>query len=208
MSSPGSKPQSPSPKVTIEKNTIDPAIEITDLNNSEQVTPKEPEESTSNEPESNNSATPNAWQAIFSPQHNAYYFYNTLTNETTWTNPLQPEPSTSSAAPAAEGDATDAASPTASTSKSPQPESAESRIQTGPSASTSSYVALQAAAIAQGIDPSLAYLDPSLVSPSAISGPAPSHTYTAKFNARTGAFSTATARDPGHLSEYEVRYIT
>jgi hypothetical protein len=63
---------------------------------------------------------------------------------------------------------------------------------------------MQAAAIAAGIDPSLAYLDPSLAaSTSAAAGPAP-NTFTAKFNARTGAFTAGGARDPGHLSEFEV----
>jgi len=72
-----------------------------------------------------------------------------------------------------------------------------------PSASASHYAAMQAAAIAAGIDPSLAYLDPSLAaSTSAAAGPAP-NTFTAKFNARTGAFTAGGARDPGHLSEFE-----
>lgn len=134
---------------------------------------------------------PNAWQAIFSPQHNAYYFYNSETNETTWTNPLQPPDSTTpTPAPSA-----DVASASASTSKSPEPSQ--------PEASTSSHNALQQAAIAAGIDPSLAYLDPSLAM-SASTG-APPNTFTAKFNARTGAFTAADSRDPGHLSEFEVR---
>ena len=59
---------------------------------------------------------------------------------------------------------------------------------------------IQATAAAQGIDPSLAFLDPSLAAgPSA----APANAYTARFNARTGAFARVDARDPSHLSEYE-----
>lgn len=59
---------------------------------------------------------------------------------------------------------------------------------------------MQAAATAQGIDPSLAYLDPSLAAgPSHI----PNGAFTAKFNARTGAFAKPDARDPTHLSEYD-----
>ncbi|KAL5520801.1 hypothetical protein ACEPAF_2804 [Sanghuangporus sanghuang] len=66
--------------------------------------------------------------------------------------------------------------------------------------STSSLVSAQEAAAAAGIDPDLAYLDPALVAgPSA---PAP-FSYTAKFNARTGAFASPDARDPEHVSEYE-----
>lgn len=118
------------------------------------------------------------WQAIWAPSHNAYYFYNTVTQETTWTNPLQQADNT-------------ATSPTPSTSTSPPA--------TYQPPSSSSYD-IQVAALAQGIDPSLAYLDPSLAA--GPSNPA-AFTYTAKFNARTGAFARADARDPTHLSEFE-----
>lgn len=119
------------------------------------------------------------WQAIWSPAHNTYYFYNSMTQETTWANPLQStgEPSTSAA-----------------------PESSTSLTEASTSGSTSSIYDLQAAAAAQGIDPSLAHLDPSLAA-----GPSsnPAFSYTAKFNARTGAFAKPDGRDPTHLSEYE-----
>ncbi|KAK0458499.1 uncharacterized protein EV420DRAFT_1222315, partial [Desarmillaria tabescens] len=106
------------------------------------------------------------WQAIFSPQHNTYYFYNAVTGQTTWENPLMPQPQ-------------------------PQPEAAAS------SSSSSSYDA----ALAAGIDPSLAYLDPSLSA--GPSGSVGAYTATAKFNARTGRFTANDARDPSHMSEYE-----
>lgn len=64
---------------------------------------------------------------------------------------------------------------------------------------------MQAAALAQGIDPSLAYLDPSFAASSS-STPIPGAalpSFTAKFNARTGQFTSAAGRDPSHLSEYE-----
>ena len=64
------------------------------------------------------------------------------------------------------------------------------------------YEQLQAAAIAQGIDPALAYLDPSLLNSTAAPG-GPIPTFTAKFNRHTGAFAKQDARDPSHLSEYE-----
>ena len=111
-----------------------------------------------------NAHTNGDWQAIWSPQHNMYYFYNTRTKETTWTNPLQPP-----------GDA-------AGSSTEPKMSSTE------------------AAAIAAGIDPSLAYLDPSLAA--GPSNPA-AYTYAAKFNARTGAFTAMDGRNPDHVSEYE-----
>ncbi|EPS96386.1 hypothetical protein FOMPIDRAFT_1053319 [Fomitopsis schrenkii] len=121
------------------------------------------------------------WQAIWSPAHNAYYFYNAQTQETTWTNPLQPAPAAGAFAdPSAPGSSS--ASPSA------------------PPPALSAMYDLQAAAAAQGIDPALAHLDPSLAAgpsnPAAI-------TYTAKFNSRTGAFTRPDGRDPSHLSEYE-----
>ncbi|KZT26046.1 hypothetical protein NEOLEDRAFT_1132556 [Neolentinus lepideus HHB14362 ss-1] len=133
------------------------------------------------------------WQAIYSPQHNAYYFYNARTNETTWQNPLQPTDATSQASASS-----------SNPSASPEPQ-AGSSTSSGPGASpaVAQLYAMQAAAQAQGIDPSLAYLDPSLAhATGAGSGPAPFE-FTAKFNSRTGAFTKADARDPGHLSEYE-----
>ncbi|PCH37464.1 hypothetical protein WOLCODRAFT_140876 [Wolfiporia cocos MD-104 SS10] len=118
-------------------------------------------------------ATNGDWQAIWSPTHNAYYFYNARTQETTWTNPFQP-------------------APTAGASVDPSAAAGSS-----PAAPTYD---LQAAAAAEGIDPALAHLDPSLAA--GPSNPA-ALTYTAKFNARTGAFTRPDGRDPSHLSEYE-----
>ncbi|KAE9405608.1 hypothetical protein BT96DRAFT_963869 [Gymnopus androsaceus JB14] len=130
------------------------------------------------------SSTP--WQAIYSPQYNAYYFFNPETNETTWENPLVQ--AAESSTPAA-GDST-----ASSSSVSPSAEEAAS--------ASASYNALQAAAIAQGIDPSLAYLDPSLAGPVPGSSSG-AYGAAAKFNARTGQFTRVDARDPSHLSEYE-----
>lgn len=141
------------------------------------------------------STTPEAqpWQAIFSPQHGAYYFYNTLTNETTWDNPLQPSPV-----------------PSTSTSSSslPIPPAAADEEPPTTTPAQAHYAALQAAAIAQGIDPALAHLDPSLLagagpSAGAVTDGSGLPTFTAKFNARTGQFTRPDAREPGHLSEYD-----
>jgi ribosomal protein L44E len=135
----------------------------------------------SSEPSTTGTAEPAAvdtldtWQAIWSPQHNAYYFYNSTTHETTWSNPL----------------------PSASTADSDPP---TSDAEAAPSTSTPHYSSIQAAAEAAGIDPSLAYLDPTL---SSVPGAGLNYTYTAKFNARNGTFAKADARDPTHLGEYE-----
>jgi len=58
----------------------------------------------------------------------------------------------------------------------------------------------QAAAEAQGIDPALAFLDPSLAAGPSNPG---AFTYAAKFNARTGTFTKMDGRNPDHVSEYE-----
>ena len=95
-----------------------------------------------------------SWQAIFAPQYNTYYFYNPVTQETTWTNPLQqPE-----------------LSPT-----SPQPSTSSINPLEQPQPSTSTA----------------ALPPPELPS------------FTARFNSRTGQFTPANARQPGHLSEHE-----
>ncbi|KDQ56743.1 hypothetical protein JAAARDRAFT_59007 [Jaapia argillacea MUCL 33604] len=130
---------------------------------------------------------PNEWQAIFSPAHNAYYFYNLRTHVTTWENPLLPQPSASS-----------------TPDQQPQPGSSSSQSTAlTPNPATAHLYALQEAAVAQGIDPSLAYLDPSLASSSSAPSASTSQMFSAKFNARTGAFTKPDARDPSHLGEYE-----
>lgn len=201
---------SPSPE-----HSTSPSLQNDPTHEQEETSPKlkgkEPEEPTDNtqnesdnedehdgdsstgEPQSGETSTrgqsqvPTAgdWQAIWSPAHNAYYFYNAQTQETTWTNPLR-----TSAAPSAAS--------AASTSTSPEPST--SAIPATP-ASLASLYQLQEAAAAQGIDPSLAHLDPTLIAGPSSSGAGFEHA--AKFNARTGAFTKADARDPTHLSEYE-----
>ncbi|KAF9515046.1 hypothetical protein BS47DRAFT_1391967 [Hydnum rufescens UP504] len=128
---------------------------------------------------------PAAWQAIWSPAHGAYYFFNPITQETTWTNPL--------ATPATDDGNNGGSSTAPTTATLPEPSSSSviaGREEPGPDAFG-------------GIDPDLAYLDPSLSfgKSKAQSGPVP--TFTAKFNARSGKFAGGDSRDPSHLSEYE-----
>jgi len=130
---------------------------------------------------SNATPTPTAavpqWQAIWSPEYNAYYFFNPTTQETTWTNPLQPEASSSTSAEAA-------ATSAATQGTEDQAEGSS----TGPvlSGVAAQHAALQAAALAQGIDPLLAHLDPSLLASTVpgSTGPAGSF-YTTILNAIT-----------------------
>jgi hypothetical protein len=172
------------------RQSSEPAPEKEEVETSEETQGDDDTKDTeSNATSAQTETNPNPWQAIWSPQYNAYYFFNSQTQETTWSNPLEPqtEPPTDSRASALEG------STEQSSSSSAAATSSSSTAQTG-------YSALHAAAIAQGIDPSLAHLDPSLLSGS--SNPT-SLAFTAKFNARTGAFARPDARDPTHLSEFE-----
>ena len=150
------------------------------------------------------------WQAIWSPAHNAYYFHNAATKETTWMNPLHQGQQS-----AGESNGKGKERATSGTNGGDD-EEAESRDKddeeqgnvAGPSTTTvagttipglTQWEQMQANALAQGIDPHLAHLDPSLAT-----GPSlPSGAFTARFNAKTGAFTAVDGRDPSHLSEYE-----
>lgn len=148
----------------------------------------------------------NDWQAIYSPAHGAYYFFNAVTQETTWTNPLVPDSSTTAAASSSTTSATQSLDPHNSSTANPS-EPSSSLSAAVPQPSTSTLRTLPTADELGGIDPDLAFLDPSLAYTSSSSklpgGAVP--TFTAKFNAHTGRFASgaAGARDPNHVSEYE-----
>ncbi|KAF8626093.1 hypothetical protein AX15_005088 [Amanita polypyramis BW_CC] len=143
----------------------------------DQGTSPEPESTGGNDHRSNDKgmgvetvASPGAWQAIYSPQYNAYYFYNAETQETTWANPLAPssDPTSGSASASTSSELDAEQDPMAASIMDPR------------------YAAMQQAAIAQGIDPALAYLDPSLDSSMPSTSAVPGgFAFTAKFNART-----------------------
>ncbi|KAF9531135.1 hypothetical protein CPB83DRAFT_849385 [Crepidotus variabilis] len=161
----------------------------------------EDEESKSPEKADTESTPAPQWQAVWAPQYNAYYFYNPVTQETTWTNPLQPEASGSSSLEPAAAET----SSSANTEGTDAEAEASSSKTPATSAVVSQYAAMQAAALAQGIDPLLAHLDPTLRNSvqgtSGTLGDVP--TFTAQFNAQTGKFAPTSSRTPGHLSEYE-----
>jgi len=137
-----------------------------------------------------------------------YYYWNRSTNSTTWTNPFESGDAPLPSAPSIEG----TASPTiaqgeASTSKdttkaqSPQPSTPagdkadeatndERAGSSGPS--TADY---------GGIDPDLAYLDPSLASRARGAGGAGA--YVARFNARTGKFEADPTKNPDRVSDVQ-----
>ena len=151
------------------------------------------------------------WQAIWSPAHTAYYFYNSTTRETTWVNPLQTgqqQQQVGDLDPKGKGKEKDTGETDGDDDKAEGRDTGgeDQGAAAGPSTNATTtmpaltqWEQMQSNAIAQGIDPSLAYLDPSLAA-----GPSlPSGAFTARFNARTGAFTATDGRDPTHLSEYE-----
>lgn len=140
-----------------------------------------------------------------------YYYWNRTTNTTTWTNPFE----SGAAAPAAPAVASGSASPvpaaeaTASTSKatSPQPGQASNATVNDASSAISPVNEERAgssgptAAEFGGIDPDLAYLDPSLASRAKGAGGAGA--YVARFNARTGKFEADPTKTPDRVSDVQ-----
>lgn len=109
------------------------------------------------------------WQAIWSPSHNAYYFYNADTGETTWTNPLADSSSSSALTTTTSATTTEAA------------------------VSSEEELAQRA-----GIDPDLAFLDPGLYASQlaaarATSSSAGAYASQGIFDKRTGRFRAAAA---------------
>ena len=151
-----------------------------------------------------------SWQALWSPAHNAYYFYNSTTYETTWVNPLQPPTAVSGDAAAAPSTTPSASAPSTGAdnqeAQEDDPSLSSSRSSSGAApvpASVAQIYALQEAAAAQGINPSLAYLDPSLAAGPSAPGGSGVYNFSARFNAHTGTFTRQQGRDPTHFSDYE-----
>ncbi len=179
-----------------EVNEVADAPESSESKDEPLQTDAEPQAISSLMSESTPSSSGN-WQAIWSPAHTAYYFYNAVTQETTWTNPLQPSASEPASDPSSSSSSSSSATPSSAQEGAP---SGSPSGATHVPASVAQIYALQEAAAAQGIDPSLAHLDPTLAGPSA---PGSAYNFSAKFNAHTGAFTKPDGRDPTHLSEYE-----
>ncbi|KZO94765.1 hypothetical protein CALVIDRAFT_546255 [Calocera viscosa TUFC12733] len=146
------------------------------------------------------------WQAVWAPAYNAYYFFNARTGETTWVNPLDPSASASAHAQAGGSAGLATAGPSAVapgageiTALPPAAAAAAVNAQTNPWALPPSNTA------AEGIDPLLYHLDPTLSlsssGPSSSSGLA--YTAQARFNAHTGRFEADPLRTPERMSEFE-----
>ncbi|BGP50014.1 hypothetical protein JCM10450v2_005922 [Rhodotorula kratochvilovae] len=126
-------------------------------------------------------APADAWQAVFSQEANAWYFWNAQTGETTWTNPRD-APSASAA------EASSSASAVAGPSDAPAPaaDPAAAEKEKDPNALPE-------------IDPDLAWLDPSLAArKSGVPG-----AQAARFNARTGRFTADPGLNPDRISQFQ-----
>ena len=217
--SPSPDPVSPDPSPSPEKEVdVDETAETprsgsssaeAEANTASGAEPTPASSSTSAAPSTPSSAT---WQALWSPAHSAYYFYNSVTHETTWVNPLQSSAASGESAPSSTPSTSASTSTSAPATAADNPDAQEDGpSSTSPSSSGATPVpasiaqiyALQEAAAAQGIDPSLAYLDPSLAGGPPVPGGSGAYNFSAKFNAHTGAFARPDGRDPTHLSEYE-----
>lgn len=169
-----SSSSSSSTKLTTDESHAEVPVPVSQERDKES-TPLEPNSDSEDKEEDNNEPTteettpaPDAtaqWQAVWSSDYNAYYFFNAATQQTTWTNPLVPEGASASAS-------TDTQQQQASTAAEvqeqeqedePEPSSSSSARQPPMSAVAVQNAAIEAAALAQGIDPLLARLDPSLV---------------------------------------------
>ena len=218
--SPSPSPVSPDPSPSLEKEEVDKTEQVDESAKAPRSGSSAPEAETNNgsgaEPTPASSSTSAAaptgnWQALWSPVHSAYYFYNSVTHETTWVNPLQPSTAPDESASSSTPSASASASAPATGADNPDAEADDPSSSTAPSSSGATPVpasiaqiyALQEAAVAQGIDPSLAHLDPSLAGGPSAPGGSGAYNFSAKFNAHTGTFTRPDGRDPTHLSEYE-----
>ncbi|SCV73909.1 BQ2448_6339 [Microbotryum intermedium] len=120
------------------------------------------------------------WTAVWDPTSQAYYFHNTVTGVTQWTNPFEN--------PAVAQAPSDQHS--ASTQPLPSPSTTTSQIDDEPT-STINY---------RGIDPDLAFLDPNLARQQTRGGAAP--TFQARFNSKTGRFQGDPSMTPDRISDY------
>ena len=77
---------------TIKSSSISRSQSPTTDSDDKESTTQEGDEKAAAEETTATTTTPSVnsgdWQAIWSPAHNAYYFYNGRTGETTWINPL------------------------------------------------------------------------------------------------------------------------
>lgn len=136
------------------------------------------------------------WQAVWSAEQNgqlpfgvrtheaetiAWYFWNTITSEVTWTNPLEPAPSTTASS---SSEPAPFQPPLPKELPPPKPEDAPRPV----------YNAVP------DIDPDLAYLLPP--DQRGVGGSADAALQTAFFNSRSGKFATGDSAKFDHLDEY------
>lgn len=130
-----------------------------------------------------------------------YYYWNRKTNTTTWTNPFEDGSIGSAASEQPEASGSKATVP--AKSQSPQPNSATPDPEAAKAVEGGQIDSPAGPTRADfgGIDPELAYLDPTLASRARGAGGAGA--YEARFNARTGRFEGDPSRNPDRVSDVQ-----
>ncbi|KAK9900526.1 hypothetical protein P389DRAFT_192790 [Cystobasidium minutum MCA 4210] len=149
------------------------------------------------------------WTAVWNADVGKYYYWNRKTNTTTWTNPFESGDAAANAAsassPVPSGSASPAGGPASTVTKdqSPQPVASPSDTVTGTAEAKEAVPGASGPSAADfgGIDPDLAYLDPSLASRAKGAGGAGA--YAARFNARTGKFEADPTKNPDRVSDVQ-----
>nr|ODN94402.1 hypothetical protein L204_04533 [Cryptococcus depauperatus CBS 7855] len=130
------------------------------------------------EPEERGRKDQSVWQAVWAAEQNAYYFWNTKTEEVTWTNPLQQQPTDQPPLPNEP--------PPLPSGPAPIPQDNHPEFGQLPD-----------------IDPALAWLLPPSQRGGTVAGSDASLAQRAAFNSRTGRFTPADfAYTVDHLDEF------
>ncbi|WRT68500.1 uncharacterized protein IL334_005476 [Kwoniella shivajii] len=130
------------------------------------------------------------WQAVWSPEQNAWYFWNTKSGQVSWTNPLEPSSSTSTMTP-----------------QPPLPSGPAPASSSAPTPAAGGYNAFEHDrdydSSVPEIDPGLAHLFGESSTGGGMGRGLDSTLQKAKFNSRTGKFTGNEYQyTVGHLDEY------
>ncbi|WVF67573.1 hypothetical protein IAT40_002331 [Kwoniella sp. CBS 6097] len=157
------------------------------------------EKSKGKEKEKETEAEAQPWQAVWAPEQNAWYFWNTKTGEVSWTNPL--EPASSSGSNAAQPPLPNEAPPLPS---GPIPSSSTTTPRFNSAAPTNAFETPIPRYDSQPeIDEGLLHMVSGVRGGGGYAPGGDPSVQSATFNARTGQFTPSDYQyTPGHLDEY------